>query len=1235
MSVIQNITDKFKQFGPTTWSIKNKTAIYLIMLAVSGWGVYQFNTLPKEQFPDIVIPTIYVSTTYVGNSPKDMENLVTRPIEKQIKGITGAKINKFTSTSQQDYSAIVVEFETDVSTDVALQKVKDAVDKAKQDLPTDLTTQPTALEVSFSDQPIMYVNISGDYDQQRLKKFADDMKDRLEELPQLNRVDIVGAPEREFQIDVDNYKMRSANLSFDDIDNAVKGENLDISGGLLDVGNMKRNLQLKGQFHTKEDISQIIVRSPNGGGAVYLKDIATIKDTIKDRESYARLSGKNVVTLNIIKRAGENLIATSDTVKGTVEAMRADLPKDLNIVVTGDLSTKTRSSFNDLVNSIIIGFILVLIILMFFMGVVNAFFVALSVPLSMFVAFVFLPAADLVIGTHVTLNFIVLFALLFGLGIIVDDAIVVIENTHRIFSQSKGKLSAPQSAMMAAGEVFVPVFAGTVTTLAPFFPLLFWPGLIGKFMVYLPAMLIFTLAASLVVAFIMNPVFAVDFMNHPEDEEKTSRFAIFRRPALWIAIVMGILLDFSHLTFLGNLLLLIVILVILNKLIFEQMIHGFQNRVLPWIMGHYESLLRWALKGWRPAWLLFSTFLLLIFSFIFFGLRKVDVVFFPQGAPNQIYVYLKLPVGTNVDYTDSVTHLLEDRVYKVLGMENGKQNPAVESVISNVAIGANDPTSGDQSTHPELGRIQVSFVDFALRKGANTSAYLDSIRHVMKGIPGAEISVDQEKGGPPTDPPVNIEVASEDFDDLIKTATSLKNYLDSLQTPGVEELKMDIDLTNPEVTLTVDRQRAMSEGVSSAQIGQTLRTAVFGKESSKIKEGKDEYKIYIRNLASQRKNLIDLLNMNVTFRDIAGGGAIKNVPISSLVKVDFTSTLGSVKRKNQKRVITLRSNVLNGYTPPGVNAQLAKSIADFKKKPDDVTIRQTGEGAQQAETVAFLGKALVIALVIILGCLVLQFNSASKAVIILNEILFSVIGVILGFAITKMQVSAIMTGLGIVGLAGIVVKNGILVIEFTDELRARGMKTREAVIAAGKTRIIPVLLTAMAAILALIPLAVGFNINFVTLFSDLDPHIYFGGDNAVFWKPLSWTIIFGLAFAFFMTLFMVPSMYLIAERLRRPMRKMYGGKWISFLGIPPFTPIFLYLVLVCLQLKPVQRFYRVIPYNLLFGFALMPILLLVMWLIGAPAAILSFFGLLSLPFILLVVIRQVLRFFIWIISLFK
>jgi multidrug efflux pump len=1174
MSALEKLTGKFKNFGPTTWSIKNKTSIYLMMLFVSLAGVFQFVTLPKEQFPDIVIPTIYVQTVHVGNSPKDMENLVTQPIEKQIKGITGAKINKTTSTSIQDFSAIIVEFDTDVSTDIALQKVKDAVDKAKQDLPTDLTQEPTVQEISFSEQPIMYVNLSGDYDVVKLKDFAEELQDRLEELSQINRVDLVGSPEREFQVNVDNQRMQASKVTYDDIAMAIANENHDISGGLLDVGNMKRNLQLKGQLKTATDIKAIVVRNQDGN-PIYLKDIAEIRDTIKEKESYARLNGKNVITLNIIKRAGENLIETSaDVQKITKELQENFFPKDLEVTITGDQSKTTKTSFNELVNTIVIGFLLVLIILMFFMGVTNAFFVALSVPLSMFVAFLFLPAADLIVGSHVTLNFIVLFALLFGLGIIVDDAIVVIENTHRIFVQSKGKLNAEKSAMMAAGEVFIPVLAGTLTTLAPFVPLLFWPGIIGKFMIYLPTMLIFTLTASLIVAFIMNPVFAVDFMNHPEGEHKQPKSAMFRKPIFWIAVGAGLLLDLGGFTFLGNLILFIVLMVILNKYVLEGWIHSFQHRVLPWIMGHYETSLRWALKGWRPVWLLVATFGLLIFSFFFFAMRKVPVVFFPSGDPNQIYVYMKLPVGTSVEFTDSVTKELERKVFKVLGMENGKQNPIVESVIANVAVGAGDPQAGDRSTRPELGRVQVSFVEFEKRHGKSSKPYLDSIRAVIKGIPGAELSVNQEQGGPPTEPPINIEIASENFDDLTKTAALLKNYLDSINVPGVEELKMDVDLTNPEITLSVDRERAMIEGISTGQIGSQIRTALFGREVSKIKDGEDEYKIQLRNNEVQRKNLVDLLNMNISFRDMATG-SVKNIPISSVVKVDYTSTLGSVKRKDQKRVITLTSNVLlsQGYTPTAVNQVLMGYISRFTKKPDSVTIRQTGEGEQQAETGAFLGKALVIALMLILFILVIQFNSVSKSVIILMEIIFSVIGVLLGFGITRMEVSVVMTGIGIVGLAGIVVKNGILVIEFADELRARGMKTREAIIEAGKTRIIPVLLTAVAAILGLIPLAVGFNIDFIDMFAKLNPHIFFGGDNAVFWKPLSWTIIFGLMFAFFMTLLIVPSMYLIAERLKRPMRRQFGGKWISFLGIPPLTLIFLPLIFVTvfIQRSAVRR----------------------------------------------------------------
>ena len=1175
MNVFEKAIKKIKQFKPTSWSIDNRTAIYIIAILVTIYGLTKFNTMPKEQFPDIVVPTISIATVYVGNSPKDIENLVTRPIEKQLKGISGAKVKKIQSTSQTDYSLIVVEFDTDVKTELAKQKVKDAIDKAKTDLPTDLTSQPDAQEFAFSEMPIMFVNLTGDYDGVKLKQYADKLQDKFEELTEITRAEIVGAPEREIQINVDPYKMTAARVSFTDIENAVNRENRDITGGLVEVGNMKRTLRLKGQFTTALDLRNIVVRSSAQGATVYLRDIAELKDTVKEKENFARLDGKNVITLNIVKRAGENLIDAADKIKAVVKDMqdKEELPKDLKVVITGDQSKLTKTSFNELVNTIVIGFILVLLILMFFMGVTNAFFVALSVPLSVFVAFLFLPVADGIIGSTVTLNFIVLFALLFGLGIIVDDAIVVIENTHRIYNN--GKVNIVKAAKEAAGEIFIPVLAGTATTLAPFFPLLFWKGLIGKFMIYLPTILILTLAASLIVAFIFNPVFAVSFMRPEGKEYEKPKSAVFKSKWFILFLIVGVLLHLGGQHGLGNFLLLMSILMVFNAYVLNGVIHAFQQKVLPGLMNRYEKLLRWVLKGTRPVWMFVSLFGVFILSIVFLMMRGNKTTFFPSGDPNFIYVYLKMPVGTDVKYTDSVTRLLEKRVYKILENElPEKPGGIVESIITNVAVSANNPRDNNRSVQPNLGRIQVSFIEYAHRDGKKTRPFMDQIREQVKGIPGASIEVAQEDGGPPTDPPVNIEVTGDNFENIASVATQLLNHLDTNRINGIENLQADVDLNNPEITINVDRERAMLEGLSTGQIGMEIRTAVFGKEISKLKDGEDEYKIQLRYTDLLRNNVTDLLNMRITFMDM-NTMRVKSIPVSAVATVDYTNTTGGVKRKNVKRTIQLQSNVLDPTMVAKVNADLQLVIGDFKQKtkiPPDVNIKQSGQSEQELETQKFLGTALIIALGIIFLILVLQFNSMSKPFIVITEIFFSIIGVLLGYAFTGMTISTIMMGVGIVGLAGIVIKNGILLIEFTDELRGRGMRAREAAIQAGKIRIIPVLLTAVATILGLLPLAVGFNIDFVSLFQHLNPKIFFGGDSVVFWGPLSWTIIFGLIFAFFLTLMMVPSMYLIAERLKRPMERFYGTKWIALLGfLGPFFFIFvgiMYLVRK-IQGKPV------------------------------------------------------------------
>ena len=930
---IEGISKKFKEFGPTSWAVNNKTAVYIITILISLYGIYKFNTMPKEQFPDIVVPTISISTVYFGNSPKDIENLVTRPIEKQLKGISGAKVNKIQSTSQADFSLIIIEFDTDVKTEIAKQKVKDAIDKAQTDLPTDLTQQPNVQEFDFSEMPIMYVNVSGDYDGMALKRFADKMQDRFEELTEINRADIVGAPEREIQINVDPFKMQAAKISFTDISNAINYENRDVSGGLIEVGKMKRTIRVKGQFASVFDMQNIVVKNLQGG-PIYLRDIAQIIDTVKETESYSRLDGKNVVTLNIVKRSGENLIEAATKIKAIVAEMQDNgqlPPKDkLNIILTGDLSKSTATSFKDLVNTIIIGFILVLLVLMFFMGVTNAFFVALSVPLSVFVAFLFLPLADSIVGTTVTLNFIVLFALLFGLGIIVDDAIVVIENTHRIYHN--GKIKIERAAKEAAGEVFIPVLAGTLTTLAPFFPLLLWKGLIGKFMIYLPTMLILTLAASLIVAFIMNPVFAVSFMKPEGREFEKPKKDIFKASWFWVFISFGIILNIAGWHGIGNFLIFIPLLAILERFVLRGIIHFFQEKALPSLMNRYEKMLKWMLKGKRPGLALVGLFILFPISLILLIARGNPSTFFPSGDPNFIYVYLKMPAGTKTAVTDSITSILEKKVQKVLQNElPGKKDGIVESIITNVAVSANNPRDNNRSTQSNLGRIQVSFLEFEKRDGKKTGPFLKQIREQMVGIPGASIEVGQEDAGPPTDPPVNIEISGDNFEELSKVAYDLQNHLDTNRVFGVEGLKMDIDLQNPEISINVDREKVLREGLSTAQVGLEIRNAVFGKEASKLKDGEDEYKIQLRTTDLVRHNITDLMNMRITFMDM-NTMRVKSIPISAVASIDYTTATGAVKRKNVKRTIQLQSNVLDPTMVGKVNEELQLKLDDFRTK---------------------------------------------------------------------------------------------------------------------------------------------------------------------------------------------------------------------------------------------------------------------------------------------------------------
>lgn len=1112
--------EKFKEFKATSWAIDNKTTIYLLTIFITLAGIVSYRNLPKEQFPDIVIPTIYVSTGLPSTSPKDMENLVTKPIEKQIKSIAGVK--KLTSQSLENYSVVMVEFNTDVEVAVAKQKVKDAVEKAEKDLPTDPNMIQSVMEVEFSEMPILFVNISGDYDLSKLKKYADDLKDQIEGLREITRVDIVGALEREIQINVDMYKAQAARITMGDIENAVRYENMTINGGNVTMDDMQRSITVSGEYENVNQIENLVINSMTGA-QVYLKDIATVKDAYAEQSSYGRLGRKNVITLNVIKRGGENLIEASDKIYDIIDEMKSnEFPENLHIEITGDQSDGTRVTLHDLINTIIIGFILVTLILMFFMGVTNAIFVGLSVPLSMFIAFLILPGIDF------SLNMIVLFAFLLGLGIVVDDAIVVIENTHRIFDN--GKVPIKVAAKKAAGEIFLPVLSGTATTLAPFVPLAFWQGIIGKFMFYLPITLIITLTASLVVAYIINPVFAVDFMkphdHAPDPKKKRKTFRVTTIILLAFAVLFYITGGFG----MGNFLVTLWLLFLLYRFVLEKAIRAFQTKLWPRVQHLYGRFLEAALK--RPKTVFFSTIGLLIISIFLTVSRSPKVVFFPQADPNFVYVYATLPVGTKPAATDSVAQIIEDRVYSVIG----DNNPLVKSVITNVAVGANE-AQDDRATYPNKAKVGVAFVKFAERNGQSTAVYLEKIREAVKGIPGVEIAVDQEQNGPPVSKPINIEISGENFEDLIKTSIDLKRFLESKNVAGVEELKSDLQLNKPEVTIDVNTERANREGISTAQIGMALRNAVFGAEVSRFRDDTDDYPIMLRFNEEQRNNIEELRNLIITYRDMNMGGAVRQIPLSSIADVKYTSTYASIKRKNQKRVITLASNVISDFNPNEVVAAIQGEINSYSNTPEGVTVKMTGEQEEQAETASFLGFAGMLAIGLIVLILIMQFNSIGRTVIILSEIIFSIIGVLLGLAIFGMEISIVMTGVGIVALAGIVVRNGILLVEFTDILRGEGKNLHDAIVEAGRVRMTPVLLTATATILGMIPLAVGFNIDFVTMFTELNPKIYFGGDNVAFWGPLSWTIVFGLSFATFITLILVPVMYEMSEQAKERLFK--------------------------------------------------------------------------------------------------
>ncbi|EAZ79283.1 efflux RND transporter permease subunit [Algoriphagus machipongonensis] len=1124
---------KTREFGLSSLSVDNSTSVVILTLIITVLGLSAYRNMPKESFPEIVIPTVYVGTPYPGNSPVDMENLITRPIEKELKSLNDIK--DINSTSVQDFSSIVIEFNPGVEISKAIQDVKDAVDKSKSELPTDLDQDPNVLEVNTSDFPIMNVNISGNYSEAELKKFGEYLEDEIEKLPEISKADLAGTVEREIQINADPYKMESVGVSFNDIAQAVQTENVTISGGNIRTGDYQRTLRVDGEFDDPMDLQNVIVKTDNQK-IVYLRDVAEVKDTYKERTSYARSKNLPVVTINVVKRSGENLLYAADKIKEIIETTKANrFPPDLEITITNDQSKQTRLQVSDLENSIIFGVILVVLVLMFFLGFRNALFVGIAIPLSMFISFLVLNAFG------ITLNLMVLFSLILALGMLVDNGIVVVENIYRLMSEGK---DAVQAAKEGVGEVAWPIITSTATTLAAFLPLAFWKDIVGEFMKFLPITLIIVLSSSLFVALVINPVLTALYMK-VEDVTKD-------KPKQKSIIVAGVLLVLSTIFYLlgvtaiGTLLLVGCFLTLFNVFLLRKAIRWFQTVLLVKLENFYESMLEFALNGKKPYLFLGGTVLLLFFSLVLLGIRAPKVLFFPDNQPQLINVFIEFPIGTDIEATNEFVDGMEDELMVALD----DYTDILESVISQVGEGTGDPLEGpsNQPT-PHKAKITIGFVDYIDRQGINTNDAMEAIRELVEKYPGVLITVDKQRNGPPTGKAVNIEFVGEDYDQLIAYVNKTREYLTNLNIPGIEELKSDLSLGSPEVILNIDREKARRFGLSTSEIANDLRTALFGLEVSKYKEGEDDYPIQLRLKEGFRYDINTLVNKKIGFRDKFG--TKREVPISAVAQIKYGSTYGSVKRKDLDKAITVYSNVLDGYNPTEVNAQIQAALQNYSV-PDGISMKYTGEQEEQQKSMDFLLGALGIAVSLIFLIIVAQFNSVTTPFIIMASVVLSTIGVFLGLVIFNMDFVVIMTGIGIISLAGVVVNNAIVLIDYTNLVRERkreelGMGPKDhlpfnlmisSIVESGKTRLRPVLLTAITTVLGLIPLAIGMNINFGTLLSDFDPQFYVGGDNAAFWGPMAWTVIFGLTFATFLTLVIVPVMYLLADKLNMRLKRI-------------------------------------------------------------------------------------------------
>ncbi|MET2983579.1 efflux RND transporter permease subunit [Aureibaculum conchae] len=1138
-----------KEFGLSSWAINNSTTIYVMIAVILFLGISAYFAMPRESFPEVKETKIYISSVFPGNTAEDIEKLISDPLEDKLK--TVSNVVEITSTSQEDYSMVIVEFDENITVEQAKQKVKDEIDSetSSEDWPTfnGAKVEPNVFELSLSEEfPILNISISGDYTIEKLKEYAEVLQDEIEDLSEIKKADIRGAQEKEVEVAVDIYKMMAAKVSFNDVIGAINNGNVTMSAGNLIASGQRRTVRILGEIEDPADLNNFVVKSENNN-PIYLKDIAEVSFREKDRTTYAREFGKPVVMLDVKKRAGKNMVAAIDQIKEIVKVAEKDqFPQDLSITLNNDQSSITTGMVDDLVNNIIFGIILVVTVLMFFLGFKNAIFVGFAIPMSMFMSLMILNMFGY------TLNTMILFGLIMGLGMLVDNGIVVVENVYRLMDEEG--MSRIEAAKKGIGEIAFPIIISTATTVAAFIPLGLWPGMMGEFMKFFPITLSVVLGSSLFVAIFFNSVLVSKFMTTEDKDMPLKNIIIITSVMAFIGLL--VIIFGGAYRGLGSLMILTAILLWIYRLFLRKWANSFQTKALVKLENWYEKQIRWALTKWRPYAITIATFVLLIIAFMSFGAslatQRTKVEFFPDNKPNQIIVYIEYPQGTDIEKTNTITKEIEKRVYAELNnnqYKDGDYNFMVESVVAQVGEGAGNPNTdgGSASEMPHKAKITASMREYKYRRGEDSELLRQKVQKALVGIyPGVLISVEKDVNGPPAGAPINIEITGKDYNELINTAERMRDFINSRNIAGIDELKIDVNKDKPTTQVIVDRKKAGELGVNSGQVGQQLRNSIFGAKAGIYKEDGDDFDIYVRFNKENRYNTSAIFNQNITFRDPASG-QVKEIPVSTVAKHNNTSGFSAIKHKKLKRVVTVYSALSPGFTDAGaIVAQVQNEMKSFKGLPDNIEFDYTGQIEEQNKQMTFLMTAFFTGLSLIFFILIFQFNSVSKPGIIMIAIFLSLIGVFGGLVITGAPFVIMMTMMGIISLAGIVVNNGVVLLDYAQLLIDRKIVEKdlnedehlqldeifECIVRAGKARLRPVLLTAITTILGLIPLAIGLNINFFTFFSEFDANIYMGGDNVIFWGPLAWTVIYGLIVATFLTLIVVPILFYLITKFK-------------------------------------------------------------------------------------------------------